>query len=163
MWMNEHDIDAAVQQWMDHPALTPAVLTLSNLRDWTNRNSDGWCYWPKPGRAAEKLQTLIQGVPDDRWGNQEREDATLDALKAALTPIKAFRTRCLKNGMTADFKIVESLDAERAERAAAKAAQAAVQIAYDARVQASTHLQNNHADEYAALVAHYTASHPLAG
>lgn len=93
MFMNEWDIEEAVRQHDDHPILGPATETLYNLMRWTNRHSDGWAYWPKPCRAARKLQELIQG--DGSWEARygERTDVTEAQLKAAYSPIKAFLTR----------------------------------------------------------------------
>ena len=100
-WMNEYDIDDAVARWSGfHPVLGPAAKTLYNLKQWTNRNSDGWPYWRKPANAAARLMELIQGdLPGSRF-DAEREDATPEKLKAALRPVKAFRTR-----QGADFEI----------------------------------------------------------
>jgi hypothetical protein len=93
MWMNEYDVQDAVQRWRGHPVLGPATETLKGLVDWTNSHSDGWAYWPKPGRAAVKLMDFIEG-PDTtpRW-DRERKDATEEAYRKALSPIKAFCTR----------------------------------------------------------------------
>ena len=101
-FMNEHDIVSAGVRYADHPVLGPATRTIANLAVWTNHNSDGWAYWPKPTRAAAKLMNLIEG--DGTWQAQQNPDerATTDAYKAALRPIKAFRTR-----QGADFVIVE--------------------------------------------------------
>lgn len=100
MFMNEWEVQDARARYAHHPVLGPATATLSNLVEWTNSNSDGWAYWPKPTRAAEKLMRLIEGkVPESRW-DDERADATPAALQAALRPIKAFRTR-----QGADFEI----------------------------------------------------------
>lgn len=100
-FMNQWDIANAVDRYADHPILGPAAQTLTNLAEWTNRNSDGWAYWPKPCRAAAKLQELIQG--DGTWQALENtERATPAAYRRALTPIKAFRTR-----EHADFDIVD--------------------------------------------------------
>lgn len=101
LFMNGWEIQEAQVRYAHHPVLGPATTTLSNLMEWTNRNSDGWAYWPKPVRAAEKLQRLIQGAsPGSRW-DDERADATPDALAVALRPIRAFRTR-----QGADFEVV---------------------------------------------------------
>jgi hypothetical protein len=91
--MNEYEIADAAERYADHPVLGPATRTLSNLCEAANANSDGWCYWPKPCRAAKKLQELIQGDRPASRFDDEREDATPAALSAALRPIKAFRTR----------------------------------------------------------------------
>jgi hypothetical protein len=98
--MNTWDIEDAKLRFQDHPVLGPATQTLSNLEDWTDRNSDGWAYWPKPVRAADRLMTLIEGT--DRW-DTERLDATPQAYKAALQPLRAFKTR---HGATT-FEIVD--------------------------------------------------------
>lgn len=114
-FMNEYDIDDAVRQWARHPVLGPAALTIRNLRDWTNRNSDGWVYWQKPSNAAGKLQDLIMDPGTAAFGRDfDREDATPEQLKAALRPIKAFRTRMTNEGKiteTNTFEIVEVLPA----------------------------------------------------
>lgn len=92
-FMNAYEIDEAVSRFFGHPVLGPATRTLANLRDAADANSDGWCYWPKPARAAAKLMELIErdGTWQYRFG--ERDDATASELKSALAPIKAFRTR----------------------------------------------------------------------
>jgi hypothetical protein len=103
-FMNTWEIDEAAGRHREHPVLGPATQTLANLRDAANQNSDGWAYWPKPCRAAKKLQELISG--DGTWYyifDRERPDATLAKLQAAYTPIKAFRTR---SGIS--FEIVEA-------------------------------------------------------
>lgn len=101
-YMNDYDIARAASHHADHPILGPAVETLQNLVDWTNSHSDGWAYWPKPCRAACKLITLIDG--DGTWFYLygDRDDVTAEAYRAALRPLKSFRTR---HG--ADFDIVE--------------------------------------------------------
>jgi len=100
-FMNTWDIQEASWRYRAHPVLGPATLTLGYLEEWTNRNSDGWHIWPKPCRAAAKLMELIEG--DGTWEARENlERATPEAYKAALRPIKAFRTR-----QGAEFKIVE--------------------------------------------------------
>lgn len=89
-FMNEWDIDRAYETIAgnpDAPNLSRAVITLATLVEWTNSNSDGWAYWPKPCRAAGKLQALIQGAYD------HDDDVTAAELTAALTPVKAFLTR----------------------------------------------------------------------
>jgi hypothetical protein len=91
--MNEYEIDDACARYKDHPLLGPATLTLAALRDATNAFSDGWAYWPKPSRAARKLQELIHGPSPQSYYDDEREDVTEANLRAAYAPIKAFRTR----------------------------------------------------------------------
>jgi hypothetical protein len=102
MWMNEMEIDEAAGRYRLHPVLGPATRTLASLRDFANNNSDGWPYWRKPRQAAAKLMELVErqgrheNLTDDSGrytGESVRADATVAAYKAALTPVKAFRTR----------------------------------------------------------------------
>lgn len=101
LFMNAYEVAEERARHARHPVLGPATQTLANLVEWTNRNSDGWAYWPKPARAAAKLMALIQGDRPRSRFDEERADATPEALAAALRPVKAFRTR---HG--ADFEIV---------------------------------------------------------
>jgi hypothetical protein len=64
------------------------VVIIDRLRYWTNRNSDGWAYWPKPVRAAKNLMVLLES--GDRW---DPADVTEAELKKAIVPIKSFLTR----------------------------------------------------------------------
>jgi hypothetical protein len=99
-FMNTYEIQQAEVRYADHPVLGPATRTLAELADWTDANSDGWAYWPKPVRAAAKLQALI-GTTRAYIDDPERTDATREDLAVALRPIKSFRTR-----HNADFRIV---------------------------------------------------------
>lgn len=102
-FMNEWDIDRVLDRWGHHPVLGPATRTLSNLKDAANANSDGWHVWPKPARSAAKLMALIEGDGiQGAFYDDERADATPEKLRAAYSPIKAFRTR---SGIA--FEIVE--------------------------------------------------------
>jgi hypothetical protein len=91
-FMNTWDIDEARQRWQHHAVLGRATRTLANLRDAADANSDGWCYWPKPARAARLLMELIEG--DGSWQARmgERTTATDEQLRKAYAPLKAFRT-----------------------------------------------------------------------
>jgi hypothetical protein len=91
--MNSIDIDMAVRRWADHPVLGPAALTVRSLSDGADRCSDGWCYWPKPARAAAKLMELIERDGTWKYCQGDRPDATEAELRKAYAPIKAFRTR----------------------------------------------------------------------
>jgi hypothetical protein len=91
--MNEDDIDEAVRRY--EPGSNRAYLTavVSALRDWTNGNSDGWAYWSKPYRAANRAMALIESTTWEETMRREQEDATDAEVAAALRPIKAFLTR----------------------------------------------------------------------
>lgn len=103
-YMNEWDIARAEDRYAGHPILGPAVRTLRSLVEWTNSNSDGWAYWPKPCRAAARLMELIERDGTSRYKfDDEREDVTVAEYRAALRPIKAFRTR-----QGANFEILEA-------------------------------------------------------
>ena len=92
LYMNEYDITEAWRLHQHHPVLGPATRTLAELADWTNRNSDGWAYWPKPVRAAKQLIELIQANHPyrRRW---DAPEVTAAEYRKALRPIKSFRTR----------------------------------------------------------------------
>jgi hypothetical protein len=101
-FMNTWEIDEAAVLFEDDPILGPATQTLRSLRDWTDSHSDGWAYWPKPVRAAAKLILLIERGRWDRRTRQGSDVITIAEYKAALRPLKAFRTR-----FAAEFDIVE--------------------------------------------------------
>jgi len=104
-FMNEWDIAEAVARYRQHPILGPATETLRNLMEWTNNNSDGWPYWPKPCRAAAKLMELIERDGTSRYRfDEDRDDVTIEEYRKALQPIKEFRTK----HANADFEIVEA-------------------------------------------------------
>ena len=92
LYMNRFEVQDACDRYRDHPILSPATRTLRELVEWTDRNSDGWPYWSKPCRAAARLMELI-GDTRTYLDQPEREDATLDALKRAYRPLRAFATR----------------------------------------------------------------------
>lgn len=93
-FMNEWDIEDALRRFRpdETPNLATGAEVLAALAGWTNRNSDGWAYWPKPVRAANALIVLLEAQRGKRWGNPV-EDVTAAQLKKALAPIKAFLTR----------------------------------------------------------------------
>lgn len=103
-FMNESAIEDAQNRLSGHPILGPATQTLHNLARWTNQNSDGWAYWPKPTRAAAKLMEMIERDGTSRYVfDDERADVTREEYQAALRPIKTFRA---KHG--ADFAIIDA-------------------------------------------------------
>ena len=91
-FMNRYEIAAALERNRGDAILEPAARTLANLEEWADRNSDGWHIWPKPARAAARLMEILEGAAP----------ATAENYRAALRPIRAFRTR-----HSADFVIVD--------------------------------------------------------
>lgn len=92
--MNEYEIEDALRltAYFELPNARRAAEILSRLKDWTNNNSDGWPYWQKPSKAADKLMTaLSSAIQASR--QQDNMDMTEAELQKALTPIKAFLTR----------------------------------------------------------------------
>lgn len=97
-WMNEYEIDEAVEDLEpvadEFPRLAEAAAVLQRLKNWTNGHSDGWPYWQKPSRAANRLmEALNVSRLQVRFRPDLVEDMTDAELKAALRPIKAFLTR----------------------------------------------------------------------
>jgi len=105
LFMNEWDIEDAQRRFYpdETPNLAAAAQILAVLAAWTNANSDGWAYWPKPVRAAKRLMELLQaGEARNRNRYDEPVDATDAELATALTPVKAFLTR---QGVEYEFTI----------------------------------------------------------
>lgn len=94
-YMNDWDLARAAQRFDRNvvPNRVHLVAVVDRLRQWTNANSDGWAYWPKPARAAAKAFALIESTPYPEYSRRELEDATDAEMKAALAPIKSFMTR----------------------------------------------------------------------
>lgn len=115
MWMSESEVDEAAERYALHPVLGPATQTLVNLVRWTNSNSDGWPYWQKPAKAADKLMTLIGTSVAYRVAGPERQDATMEAYRAALTPLKSFRTRYMRERNVSCDSLFEIIDREGGE------------------------------------------------
>jgi hypothetical protein len=90
MWMNEYDIEDALNRTPEGTNLERGAQILYRLKNWTNENSDGWPYWQKPSKAAKKLMELLYWA--DRSARYS-EDCTEADLKSALVPIKSFLTR----------------------------------------------------------------------
>lgn len=93
-WMNEYDIEEALRFTAinELPNLRRGAEVLSNLKEWTNDHSDGWPYWQKPARAANRLMEHLEKATRDGYRG-EAKDVTDAELKKALAPIKAFLTR----------------------------------------------------------------------
>lgn len=94
-FMNDYDLHSARNRFGrgDTPNRLALAMVVDNLREWTNQNSDGWAYWPKPCRAAAKAMELIDSTTNEGNRAQEREDISDAEMRAAVKPIKAFLTR----------------------------------------------------------------------
>ena len=94
-FMNEFDMEMAKRRFAHLPVKLKAVRIITDLMNLTNQVSDGWPYWSKPVRSAEKLMVVIEDM----------EDPTEDDLKKALVPIKTMLTRNAKTfaGRTLNF------------------------------------------------------------
>ena len=88
LWMNEHDVADVAHRVAGLPNLERAADTLRALVYWTNGNSDGWPYWAKPARAAQRLIAMLHAA--DRF---DPADVSAADLVAALRPVRAFLTR----------------------------------------------------------------------
>ena len=94
-FMNDHDIESAIRRFTvaTKPNRLGVALMLKHLAEWTDANSDGWPYWSKPARAADKAMALVESRTWAENKAQEETDATDAEVKAAMTPVKAFLTR----------------------------------------------------------------------
>lgn len=94
-FMNDFDIEYARQRFGrgSTPNRLALALVVDNLRDWADDHSDGWAYWPKPARAADKAMALIESRTSRENDEQERNDITDVEMQTAVRPIKAFLTR----------------------------------------------------------------------
>ena len=94
-YMNGYDIAQALRRYGRGRTPNRLALTtvVANLCHETNRVSDGWCYWPKPCRAAAKAIALIESTAYPEYERRQREDITDAELRAAVRPIKSFLTR----------------------------------------------------------------------
>lgn len=95
LFMNEHEVEEALRRFdaTETPNLAAGAVTLARLVEWTNRNSDGWPYWPKPSRAAKSLMEALQAASLQYHTGREVEDISAAELARVLRPIKAFLTR----------------------------------------------------------------------
>jgi hypothetical protein len=94
MWMNEAEIQEAIEKFKSHPVLGKGARFLGAFRDEVNAHSDGWAYWQLPAEAAEKLMTFLHGHLFAGMGAYPRLPEPTEAdLKRTITPIKAFYTR----------------------------------------------------------------------
>lgn len=96
MWVNEYEAATLLNnaRFEEKPYATDGAMILDRLIEWTNTHSDGWPYWQKPARAADRLIVLL--YENDR--KNDGEDITAADLRKALTPIKAFITKQIAGG-----------------------------------------------------------------
>lgn len=95
VFLNESEVREAqhLAHRSDTPNLAAGADTLARLVEWTNNNSDGWAYWPKPGRAAQKLQEALETARKQYYTGREVEDLSAADLAKVLRPIRSFLTR----------------------------------------------------------------------
>ena len=94
-FMNDYDIEIAQHRFSAGatPNREKVADVVAKLAEWADDNSDGWAYWPKPARAADKAMDLIDPRTYAEIETFEATDATDAEVKAAFRPIKAFLTR----------------------------------------------------------------------
>jgi hypothetical protein len=95
MFLNEYDLESIRHdvEPFERPNLAHAAVTVLVLAGWTNRNSDGWAYWPKPGRAAKRLAEHLYHEYLGRYDQRTGEDISDAELAAGNRTVKAFLTR----------------------------------------------------------------------
>lgn len=93
MWMNEYEIDEAVELIGDRaPEAARYAKFLHDWKEVVNSSSDGWPHWKAAGKSAEKLMALVQrtlNVIRCRGG----EMPTDDEFRKSLAPIRALATK----------------------------------------------------------------------
>lgn len=93
--LNEYDVqDGEVRAIRNHmPVAAKGARVLNALVEWTNENSDGWGYWPLPGRASAKLQQALYVRFFGAYATRPDIDLSEAELRRLLAPIKSFLTR----------------------------------------------------------------------
>lgn len=108
-YANDFDVDFYLSRFVDstrglelqdNPNLARAAINLARLRDWTDSVSDGWIYWPKPQRSAQRLIQILDEAHGRQVSTGRTGDITTSELRKALTPIKAMLTRIAKQGVS---------------------------------------------------------------
>ena len=87
VFMNRWDIDEALARARPGSLQRVAAQILRDHADMADANSDGWCYWPAPCRAAKLLQLFVEAPDSADRTKRGRE------LAKALAPVRAFYTR----------------------------------------------------------------------
>lgn len=114
MFMNQAEIEWAVQQQHECPNVRKGVRLLYLLMSAVNRQSDGWAHWAAPSRSAEKLQELLKTAGNLQHGT--RGTITDEDLRKAITPIRRMVTTQKKKqkrfGNSFDFDVDAALRQE---------------------------------------------------
>lgn len=102
--LNTHDLQDHVFRFgLCAPNRAHVARVVRNLACWTDEHSDGWAYWPRPRRAAQNAISEIHGSTIMDRVAQEQRDLTEQQVRKVLSPIKAFCTRSIEQGlMTAE-------------------------------------------------------------
>jgi hypothetical protein len=95
LFMNRFEVQEMLQRLEpdETPNLYAAAAVLARLIAWTDANSDGWAYYPKPARSAKNLIELLYARNAAAWDPRDPRDITEAELNAACRPIKAMLTR----------------------------------------------------------------------
>lgn len=109
-YMNDYDLYFARQRFTRAtcPNRLALAIVVDNLREWADTVSDGWAYWQKPKRAADKAMSLIESTTNAANDEQERHDVSDEEMLAAVRPIKAFLTRMSKQNDHRGFPLVNA-------------------------------------------------------
>ena len=94
MFLNEFEVkNLAYAFESDTPNLQRLAKVLERLVNWTNRNSDGWPYWPVPARAAANLMEVLNSAYSEFLKGNTVEDVTEEDVRDLLRPVKSMLTR----------------------------------------------------------------------
>lgn len=156
MWMNEWEVRDQPDRFdaETHPNAERGARILLNLLVWVNNNSDGWPYWSKPTRAADRLMDLLRKTDAGCSG----ADVTAEELAYALRPIKSFLTKHGVDALTKEQIVDPDAAAKRAAEAhAAALAAAEVALHEEALAYARKHDPLDYSNVADALVDAYLA------
>jgi len=120
-WMNDYEIQDAQRRFAQDPIIGPVCNFLAAFADEVNSNSDGWHSWPLPAHAASSLMGLVQKAKDNSRNSMPGQvPVTVEDVKKAMAPIKAFMTRRgLKAGMVMPSLVISSKKVAAAKKATA--------------------------------------------
>lgn len=88
MWMNEYEIQDAVQRISSPPSFVEGAYFLSRFCDLINSISDGWPYWSYGTKCSDDLQNLIGQVRHPNNPVDTRK------VKPAIKKVLTFLKRC---------------------------------------------------------------------